>query len=368
MNILILSTVPYKKNGISMVMQNLYANNIFSNDNVTFVFPNNCDNVMVEQLIGCGYDVIMNDQRLKHPIRYVRFLIKVMKNKKIDILHVHGSSATNTIELFAGACAKVPVKIMHCHSSKNKYLMAHKVLKPFLNCFCNVRFACSLEAGEFLFGQRSFAIINNAFDVNKYRYNEEERAVQRKILNIDETTLVLGHVGEMTETKNQVFLLDVFKVCHSKMPNSKLLLIGDGKTREMVEKHACDLGIKENVMFLGARNDVYNILNAMDCFVFPSLHEGLGIAPIEAQANGLSVISACDHIPKNIKINSNFTFISLSAGFDAWSNAIFAIDKTRNGNGNNNVSLAGFDIEREKWRLHDIYVDLLKKRKRDSCK
>lgn len=368
MNILILSTVPYKKNGISMVIQSLYVNDVFSKENITFVFPNGCDSVMVEQLIGCGYEVIINEERIKHPIRYVRFLIQIMKNKKIDILHVHGSSATNAVELFAGFFAKIPIRIMHSHSNKNKYVMIHKVLKPFLNHFCNARFACSQSAGKFVFGKKSFLVINNAFEVGKYKFNEEQRKAQRELLNIHENTLVIGHVGEMTESKNQTFLLDVFKICHDKSPNSKLLLIGDGKTKEMVERHAHELEVQEDVIFLGSRDDVFKLLNAMDCFVFPSLHEGLGIAPIEAQANGLAVVSACDNIPQDIRINNNFLFISLSAGASDWATSILKIDKTRDLNGNNSVSLAGFDIEKEKRRLYDLYIDLLKKRTMNSCK
>ena len=361
MKILVLSTVPYQTNGISMVIQNLYANEIFSNEDITFVFPADNNTEMTNTLLDLGYRVITNENRSKKPFRYIRFLIKFMKEENFDIVHVHGSSATNAIELWAAFRAKIPIRIMHCHSNKNKYAVLHKMLKPIVNWLCTERFACSDEAGRFLYGKQTFKVINNAFDVSKYKFDPQKRCELRKLLGFNESTVVFGHVGCINVAKNQQFLVRAFRLYHEKHPDSALILIGDGNNRPNIEKEISDAGLNNCVKLLGARRDVFELVNAMDCFVFPSMHEGLGIAPIEAQANGLSVISACDNVPAKIKINQNFSFMSLSQGETAWATRMHEISKERDTRGITNVCEAGFDISNERRNLYDTYRNLLDK-------
>ena len=359
MRILVLSTVPYTANGIATVIKNLYANKTFAAEDITFVFPGECDGEMVAELSAFGYDVITGASRFSNPIRYVSFLVKLMKEKKIELVHVHGSSAMCLPEMWAAFCAKVPVRIAHCHSNKNKYAFLHKVFKPTVNKLATAAYACSSAAGEFLFGKRPFTVINNAFDVARYEFDAEERQRQRAALGIADTTVVIGHVGVFNTPKNQIFLVEAFEAYHRKNPDSALLLIGDGPLKEYVEQSADKMNIGECVHMLGSRDDVYKLLNAMDCFVFPSIHEGFGIAPVEAQANGLSVISACDNIPKDIRINAAFRFISLSEGKDAWADAISKMQMQRDPCGASNVINAGFDISATVDKLHTEYAKLL---------
>ena len=361
MKLLIISTVPYEFNGISTVIQNLYANEVFSKENLTFLFPIGSDSNRINVLEHFGYTVILNGDRSKNTGRYIRFLITLIKKEQFNIVHVHGSSATNFIEILATYCAKTPIRIMHCHSSKNKYAFIHKAFKPFLNLLCTHRFACSHEAGKFLFGKAKCEIINNAFDVSKYQFDNNLRIKYRKELNINNNATVIGHVGVMGDSKNQTFLVKAFSVYHKNNNNSILLLVGDGNNRSLIEKEILDMGLQDSVKLIGSCNYVSEILNAMDCFVFPSLHEGLGIAPIEAQANGLPVISACDNIPSLIKINDNFCFMSLSEGENAWAEKMETISKVRDARVIENVCNAGYDLSKEIKKLHTKYTELLSK-------
>lgn len=109
--------------------------------------------------------------------------------------------------------------------------------------------------------------------------------------------MCFGHAGRFCEQKNHKFLIDVFKKIADLENNAVLLLIGAGETFEKVKEQVCEYGLEERVIFLGVRKDIASLYQAMDCFVFPSLFEGLGIVAIEAQCSGLPVVGS-DVIPR----------------------------------------------------------------------
>lgn len=359
MKILVISTVRYRKNGISTVIKNLYANEVFAGEKITFLFPEDSDAEMVAELQGWGYDVVLNDSRFKNLIQYVVYLAHLIKQNDFDIVHVHGSSATNVIELFAAFLAGASVRIMHSHNTSCTHMTLHRLMKPFVNLFCTDRMACSLEAGRFVFGKKKCTVIQNAFSVDSYRFQPEKRYENREKLGIDEDEIVMGHVGVLNDQKNQIFLVRAFGHYHKAQSNSRLLLMGDGANRSMIEAEIEKLGLTDAVSLLGSCSNVNELLNALDCFVFPSLYEGLGIAPVEAQANGLSVISSCDNVPEVIKINKNFKFLSLTEGEEVWAEEMAKISKERDFCGTENVRSAGFDLATEVARFYRYYQELV---------
>lgn len=360
MKILVISTVPYRKNGISTVIESLYANEVFSGEKITFLFPEGSNAEMVSELQRWGYSVVLNgNRRLKELHRYMVYLVRLIKQNDFDIVHVHGSSATNVIELFGAFLARTHIRVMHSHNTSCTHMTLHRLIKPFVNLLCTDRMACSIEAGRFVFGKKKCTVIQNAFSVESYRFQPEKRHAYREKLGIGEGEIVIGHVGVLNDQKNQIFLVRAFCHFHETQPNSRLLLIGEGTNRHIIEAEIEELGLKNAVSLLGSCNCVNELLNVLDCFVFPSLYEGLGIAPIEAQANGLPVISACDNVPKVIKINENFKFLSLTDGEVAWAEAMENIPKERDCCGVENVRSAGFDLTMEVARLYRCYQELM---------
>lgn len=110
---------------------------------------------------------------------------------------------------------------------------------------------------------------------------------------------------------------------NKKIPNSILLLVGDGDLRSAVEEKVRNLGLSENIKFLGVREDISNLMNAMDLFLFPSLFEGLPVVLIEAQAAGLNCIVS-DSITKESDVTGRLEFISLQNSPDYWANIILS--------------------------------------------
>ena len=98
-----------------------------------------------------------------------------------------------------------------------------------------------------------------------------------------EDKIVIGHIGRFTAQKNSVHMIEIFGAVARKEPNAILCLIGDGELKEEMVKKIDELGIKKQVAYLGRREDIQQFYNAMDCFLLPSLYEGLPVVGLEAE-------------------------------------------------------------------------------------
>ena len=121
------------------------------------------------------------------------------------------------------------------------------------------------------------------------------------------------------------------------------------------------LGVGEQVIFTGACPDAHRLLNLFDYFLFPSLSEGFGIAPVEAQANGLPVIAAQGRMPEAVKINDNFRFVPLEAGAAGWCQALEDLAPTRCPQGGDAVRCRGFDRMETVSQLRQMFLTMTMK-------
>ena len=163
--------------------------------------------------------------------------------------------------------------------------------------------------------------LENGIHLDKFRNPGVTKQEIRQELGISDDTFVLGHVGRMCPEKNHELIVKVFAKLHEKQPNSKLLLVGNGRcdaeVREMIDK----AGISEDTIILSNRTDVNRILKAMDVFIFPSLFEGFGISLIEAESAGLKCVMA-DTIPTATYLSENIIVRRLSDSTDKWVDSI----------------------------------------------
>ena len=169
---------------------------------------------------------------------------------------------------------------------------------------------------------------------------------------------VVGHVGRFCYQKNHEFLIEVFKRVHDKDENSVLLLAGIGELQDDIKKKVSLFGLEDSVIFLGARNDIDRIYQAMDVFVLPSRYEGLGMVAIEAQASGLPVL-ASPKVPDEIKITNNVWFLPLNDNKDVWAKKVLGCRKISRDNTSVEIERAGFDISREAKKLEEYYNNIL---------
>lgn len=250
------------------------------------------------------------------------------ENNDYKVIHVHANSLLYIYPLYAAKKRHINVRIIHSHNtmSANKfYRPIHCLNKIFLNSFATDMWACSAKAGKWMFGERNFKVINNSIDALLYRFDEVIRERVRSDLDINDK-LVLGNIGRFELQKNHKFLVEIFKDYYNKDKNSVLLLIGEGSLKDEIENDVEKAGIKEAVLFLGVRNDIPDLLKAMDYFLMPSFYEGLPFALIEAEAAGCKCIIA-DNITDEAVITENVVRLPINEGTNCWLKEIDSTSK-----------------------------------------
>lgn len=248
------------------------------------------------------------------------------------VVHMH-SSSKNFMVLKKAKKYGIGVRIAHSHNinfqSKNKIkTLIGDIFKKPLKKYATDYFACSKLAGKWLFGDEKVKIIHNAVDYEKFKFNENKRNELRKALGI-ENRLVIGNVGRFTDQKNHDFLIDIFGEIHKKNKNAVLMLVGTGEKQEKIRKRVEQLGLQKDVLFLGFKNNVNEYMWAMDCFVFPSIFEGLGLVLIEAQATGMKCFTSKGVVPEEAKVSNLLEYISLEKSAKQWAELIMGSDLRR---------------------------------------
>lgn len=216
------------------------------------------------------------------------------------------------LPLLTAKKANVPIRIAHSHSTSLDldFRLPLKLLyKKMLPTVATHYAACSKEAGQFLFGSNDFTLIPNAIEIKKYFFNEVIREKKRLELGIN-GKFVIGHVGRFTKAKNHFFIIDLFKSIYEQNNSAELLLIGDGELRDEVVRYISKEGLQDKVIILSGRDDVNELYQAMDIFIFPSLYEGLGMSAIEAQVSGLKCFIS-DAVPLESSISDETQYLPL---------------------------------------------------------
>lgn len=290
-----------------------------------------------------GYRHALNQFFLAHP--------------EYRIVHAHQDCLSSVI-LKAAKKSGVPVRIAHSHSSSQDKDIKYPIklfYKRFIPRYATQLFACGEDAGRWMFNGSDFKVLKNAIDVSSYKFQAERRALIRCSLGIPDNNLVIGHVGRFSYPKNHLYLIDIFASVHARNPNTSLLLVGDGELRPQIEQKIQDLGLKDAVILTGVRNDVADLLQAMDIFVFPSLYEGLPVTLVEAQASGLPCIIS-SQIPIDCDLTTLIRRISLKENATHWADKILEVDQVRPDT-SAAIAAAGFDItQNAKW-LQNYYLE-----------
>lgn len=181
--------------------------------------------------------------------------------------------------------------------------------------------ACSRDAARWLFGDRisrrsDCLVVKNAIETGTFAFDAERRTYLRRKLGLRDVTVV-GHVGRFEYDKNHGRLISVFADLVRIVPDAMLLLLGDGTLRKEIEIMVQDAELSSNVIFLGSVANVSDYLQAMDVFVLPSHHEGLGIVIIEAQASALPCVVSST-VPTEAFITPLVHAISLEEPNSRW--------------------------------------------------
>lgn len=276
------------------------------------------------------------------------------------ILHSHVRSYAS---LYLPIAKKAGLKtIIHSHSTSNGKgigSIVKRIMQYPLRWQADYFFGCSKEAGAWLFGDKvvnssKYYILQNAIDLDQYKFNPEIRREYREKLDLgDKKTFI--HVGRFHPAKNHPFLLNVFAEIHKLDSNTVLLLAGDGELRSSIEEQIASLNLQADVMLLGSRSDVPKLLQAADCFLFPSVWEGFGMVAVEAQTAGLPCICS-EAIPRSVKVTEFCMFFSTDNAKE-WADLALLLANQNNFSKNPILSVVehGFDIKESSKKLVKFY-------------
>lgn len=298
-----------------------------------------------------------------HIIKNYFQTIRFFKEHHYDIIHVHANALIYVSVLKIAKRAGVKCRIMHSHNTSifySKTKPIHMFNKKHIKKIATHYFACSEDAGKWMFNDE-FRVIRNGIDIERFDFNKENRSRIRKEFKIAENALVLGNVAHLTSVKNQEFAIEVLSKIHKEGNKAYLVLVGEGESENELKQLANQKSVGDYVVFAGGRKDVYSILSAFDVFVFPSLHEGLPISILEAQANGLVCVCS-EAVPIESFPRESIHQLPLEAGTQKWCDTILALDHSRIDVGEQLVKL-GFDSKSQAKELQEFYLSVIEDKK-----
>ena len=347
-------------NGITTFAMNYFRNIDTSKVKIDFVITtDDVDDEYRKEIEDRGSKIYVveynNDSLISNVSRIKKFIKDNAHN--YDIIH---SQLINKGYFYLKYAKKYGIKkrILHSH---NTTLGDGNVIKQIVNQIfrylaiknANTYFACTDIAGKYLFGNRKFTIIKNAFDVSKFKYNEKARKQLRKELEIEDNVVML-QVGRLDYQKNPHFSLELVKKLKNEIPNIKLIFAGTGKYLDDLKRVVNEEKLSKEVMFLGLRDDISSLYSASDIFIFPSRFEGLGLVAVEAQISGLPCYLSSE-VPHDSNICDKVCYLPLN-DIDLWVDTIIKTYKQSDRHdGSLNAQKKHYDIASEVKNLENEY-------------
>ena len=301
-----------------------------------------------------------NLSRFKHEC-----LEALASSQHYQIIHAHTEMNLWPLK-YAKQCG-IPIRIAHSHNAKCKLSIKYFFLlyeRIFIHLYANRFFACSKLAALWSYGKKQVEkgnvfIIKNGIDSKDFKYDKNKRQIMRESFGLDDSKIIVGHVGRFVKQKNHSMLIDIIFEMKKKNNNVVLLMVGSGKLEEKIKQKCIKCGLKENVFFLGNRADVCDVMQAFDVFVMPSYWEGLPLVGIEAQASGLPLVIS-DTVSEEVKIIDEVYFKSLKEGANKWASFIFdVISNHIRRDTTAEIINAGYDIKNTAQLLQEYYLQIM---------
>ena len=308
-------------NGVTSYAMNYFRGLDHTSIRVDFAAYKKWENPYEDGIIEAGGKVYVLPP-IKKIVSHVKACKEIIKSGQYDI--IHDNSLLITYPLMRIAKNYVKVRILHSHSARlgetARNEKRNRLFLPLLLRTSNYYAACSEKAGRALFGEKQFTVIPNVIHTEHYRFDREIRERIRSQFGVKDKK-VIGAVGRLTDAKNPFFAIDIMEKVFAIEDKIIFWWIGNGVLDEEVARYVKDNKLDDKVFLLGARNDVPDLLQAMDVFFLPSKSEGFGLACLEASATGLPCIVS-NNFPSDVNVAGNIQFLSLNCSMDLWAKKI----------------------------------------------
>ena len=338
-----------------------YCSRLSQKIHFDFVVTSDFVGILEKPLIELGCNVFHVTPIRKSIISHVKDMNNILENGSYDIVHEH-SGYKSFINLYLAKKQDVKARIAHSHAAHvpetRKSRVLRKLITHITKYYSTNLFACGKDAGQWMWGNSEFYIMNNAINTRAFQYNFTQRTMLREKYRLN-NKFVIGNVARFTFSKNHVFLIKIFNEIKKIKENAVLVLVGRGEEEGNIKDMVATYNLQDSVIFMGVRNDVSNLYNAMDVFVFPTRYEGLGMVIIEAQANGLKCFTSERVVPKDVKVTNNVRFIDLRKDANYWADLICEVDPKRDLTALEQVRCAGYDLDIEMDNLYNQYLSIL---------
>lgn len=280
--------------------------------------------------VACGfrlekeYEKILKEQDVKYIgllpkkniIAYMMSIFFTVRKGDYRNVYIHGNSSLMILEALPSKIAGATV-ITHCHNTRPaRVAFYYSLLKPVFNAFVDYKIGCSEKASNWAYLGKHIVTIRNGVDINRFAYNPDVRCIMRKNLNLN-GQFVVGHIGTFNEQKNHKKLVDIFCNIVSRIPEARLLMIGDGSLKQDTLAYIEKKGLLDHVIHVEHTEAPEDYLQAMDVVIMPSLFEGFCLVALEAQVSGLPVLVS-EAIPEDAYATDRCIRIGLNESADYW--------------------------------------------------
>lgn len=253
------------------------------------------------------------------PLKDLRALLalwRLMSKERFHIVHTHTSKG-GLLGRVAAWMARVPIVVHTPHGHvfygyygilvTRLFIWLERAAARFTHRIVALTAQDAREHVDFAIGPaEQFTVIHSGIDFSCFDRPGAEREQTRHSLGVNSAALLIGTLGRLTAIKGQMDLIQAFAIVQRQVPDSWLVLVGDGEERQALAVRAAEEGIAERVIFAGWRDDIVAVLKAMDLFAFPSLNEGMGKALVEAMYSGLPIVAtAVGGVPELIEQRRN---------------------------------------------------------------
>lgn len=300
-------------------------------------------------------------------VRCMKNLYKFLKYNEYKIIHIHCSNGQGLLYSWIAKKAGVAIRIVHIHNTevegefKLAKLMFHKMCRMlFMNAPTDY-FACSEMAARWLYSKKiinnkSYVILKNGVEIDKYLFDLNIRNIYRKKLGWDDKKILIN-IGRMEVQKNQKFLVRIFDKIISLDENYRLIIIGKGSLENQILEVIKQLHLEKYIKVISYTDEIEKYLWASDIFVLPSVSEGLGIVAIEAQAAGLPTIVS-DSVPKEAFVTKLIHSIPLQNDEYSWAKKISNVSINNKRDADiKDIKSNGFDIADSSSFLQKYYLE-----------